>query len=1181
MLNSKKNILLFILCFATLFSVAQQIKSVSAPDSYRAIHWTNDDGLPQSTTHAMFKDARGFLWIGGEKSGLCRFDGAFFKKYLPGQKRGAINSDEVYTFKEDSLHNIWMGTGKGISRYDMKADTFTNFSPFIDSAHSQFSFSFSEVIAPFWATKDEMYCMEPGGAITSINIHTLKREKILQLSKTQDPGIVWNTNKSFFEKSSNSIWKLSWDAEGYGRLQQIFLDGRTQYYTWPCYNKTKHRHTFGSPPRHFAEDMRYDPKRNSVWINSGEGLLEFSLANKQFRKIEACNKLTKEKSYDRGVGVDIDRQGRIWFSTYAEGIFIYDPETDFIKPLFSDPSLQLSVGENNLHIYCDPDGIVWTSDWLGKGVYALLPFNPLVKRYAANPSAKNTLSSDLISTIVPGPQGKLWLGTADGLNIFDPVTETFEVLREKDLPGIKGTSILPLYIDTVQQKAWLNAGSRESEQRYFGMSMYEMDIKTRKCSHIVFMDGSKRIDTFSVMVGWEKPYKNGIIFCDEFHGVWQIKEGSLVANLLIPLVPGGAGFGNILLAEDRYLFLDHGSTPPNFAFENKNARLPDGQEKWTRIPNVLDNVGWYSALYNKKDQTYWVSGANLIHYNKEFREIKAYNGEDGYKGEIVNMQLDNYGNLWFANTSQQIGRLNTATGIISALSETDGYQKVSFFWLAPITKDGRGDLYFGIGSIGSKAAPGDLKWGLGRVYPERFSSVTSSVYLNTLSINQKPFSLNTLVNEHGELSLKYNKDTIRIEAGIIDFYSRKKGLIRYKLEQNGKMGDWQYPPDYIIRYEGLPPGSYRLVVQASNINNEFNSPEKILIINISPLFWDTWWFRILAAVAVTAVIYGFVQYRSRNLKKKNILLEKKVMQRTDELNKRTDELNKRTDELNNSLGELKATQDQLIQSEKMASLGELTSGIAHEIKNPLNFIKNFSEINMELITEMEEEQMPNLDENNQAEMESIIKTLKKNSEKINHHGSRIDGIVTGMLQHSRVGNTSKEPVNINSLCDDSLKLAYNGFKAKEKTFNASVDTEFDPDLPALMALPQDMGRVLLNLSNNAFYAVHEKKKKYQSGSLTDMLQTDLLYKPAVIVSTKKCDNKIFITISDNGMGIPSGIINKIFQPFFTTKPTGEGTGLGLSMSYDIITKGHGGELRVKSKEGEGTDFEIVLPVQKM
>src|SRR6185436_10896141 len=216
--------------------------------------------------------------------------------------------------------------------------------------------------------------------------------------------------------------------------------------------------------------------------------------------------------------------------------------------------------------------------------------------------------------------------------------------------------------------------------------------------------------------------------------------------------------------------------------------------------------------------------------------------------------------------------------------------------------------------------------------------------------------------------------------------------------------------------------------------------------NISPPFWQTWWFRSLVLVALLALIYGFIQYRSHNLKQRNILLEKKVSERTNELVERTSELHK-------SLSDLKTTQDQLIHSEKMASLGELTSGIAHEIKNPLNFINNFSEINLDLITEIDN-QPGKEDENDQ-----IIKTLKKNLEKINHHGKRVDDIVKSMLQHSRVGNLTKEPVNVNVLCEESLKLAYHGFKAKEKTFQASFETKFEPELPMVMAIPQELNRV--------------------------------------------------------------------------------------------------------------------------
>jgi signal transduction histidine kinase len=270
----------------------------------------------------------------------------------------------------------------------------------------------------------------------------------------------------------------------------------------------------------------------------------------------------------------------------------------------------------------------------------------------------------------------------------------------------------------------------------------------------------------------------------------------------------------------------------------------------------------------------------------------------------------------------------------------------------------------------------------------------------------------------------------------------------------------------------------------------------------------------------------------------------------------------RTSELKQSLQELKGTQAQLIQSEKMASLGELTAGIAHEIQNPLNFVNNFSEVNKEMIDEATEE----IGKGNYEEVKNILSDIKDNSEKINHHGKRADAIVKGMLQHSRQSSGQKEATDINALADEYLRLSYHGLRAKDKNFNAEIKTNFDGSIGKINIIPQDIGRVLLNLFNNAFYAVNEQKN-----------QNSISYNPTVSVKTEKCDDKIYITVSDNGKGIPLKIIDKIFQPFFTTKPTGEGTGLGLSLSYDIV-KAHGGEIKVESKEGEGTEFIIQLPV---
>lgn len=268
------------------------------------------------------------------------------------------------------------------------------------------------------------------------------------------------------------------------------------------------------------------------------------------------------------------------------------------------------------------------------------------------------------------------------------------------------------------------------------------------------------------------------------------------------------------------------------------------------------------------------------------------------------------------------------------------------------------------------------------------------------------------------------------------------------------------------------------------------------------------------------------------------------------------------DALQKSLEELKAAQAQLIQSEKMASLGELTAGIAHEIQNPLNFVNNFSDVSKELVDEMREE----LAKGNMQQANEIAEDVKNNLEKILHHGKRAGDIVKGMLQHSRTSSGQKELIDINALADEYLRLAYHGLRAKDKTFNAATKTDYDDSVGLIKIIPQDIGRVILNLITNAFYAVNEKKKQQTEG-----------YESVVSISTKKQKDNVEIIVKDNGTGIPQKVLDKIFQPFFTTKPTGQGTGLGLSLSYDII-KSHGGELKVETKEGEGSEFIFTLPI---
>ncbi len=311
-------------------------------------------------------------------------------------------------------------------------------------------------------------------------------------------------------------------------------------------------------------------------------------------------------------------------------------------------------------------------------------------------------------------------------------------------------------------------------------------------------------------------------------------------------------------------------------------------------------------------------------------------------------------------------------------------------------------------------------------------------------------------------------------------------------------------------------------------------------------------------------IINFKLDRTDKVKRTTAILLEETIQEL-ELKRKAVEESK--DALQKSLEELKAAQAQLIHSEKMASLGELTAGIAHEIQNPLNFVNNFSEVSNELLDEMKTE----INNGNTEEAKTIADDVKQNLEKILHHGKRADAIVKGMLQHSRTSSGQKEPTDINALADEYLRLAYHGLRAKDKTFNAAMKTDFDESIGQINIIPQDIGRVILNLITNAFYAVNEKAR---SAVITPTADA---YEPTVSIRTKKTGNKVEISVADNGNGIPQKILDKIFQPFFTTKPTGQGTGLGLSLSYDIV-KAHGGELNVETKEGEGTEFIIQLPV---
>lgn len=408
----------------------------------------------------------------------------------------------------------------------------------------------------------------------------------------------------------------------------------------------------------------------------------------------------------------------------------------------------------------------------------------------------------------------------------------------------------------------------------------------------------------------------------------------------------------------------------------------------------------------------------------------------------------------------------------------------------------------------------------------------------------------TLPKFHGDSipELLYKNNNIRFN--YISPFFVKENRMQYQTFLEGLDEGWGEWGDKTSReFTSLPFGTYTFRVKAKNTFGTI-SEEIAYSFEVLPPWYATWWAYILYLLGFGLIVYGLVKVQTRS-----ILAKEKLKNQEKEL--------AQAKEIEKAYEDLKATQSQLIQSEKMASLGELTAGIAHEIQNPLNFVNNFSEVNKELLSEMIEE----IENGNLHEVKALAKDIAGNEDKIIFHGKRADNIVKGMLQHTRSSSGEKEPTDINALTDEYLRLAYHGLRAKDKSFNAEMATDFDDSIGSINLIPQDMGRVILNLITNAFYASNDRKQNTK----------DKVFKPIVTVSTKKNENSVEIKVQDNGNGIPKDIIDKIFQPFFTTKPAGQGTGLGLSMSYDIVTKGHGGELKVQTQEGNGTTFTIELP----
>ncbi len=548
-------------------------------------------------------------------------------------------------------------------------------------------------------------------------------------------------------------------------------------------------------------------------------------------------------------------------------------------------------------------------------------------------------------------------------------------------------------------------------------------------------------------------------------------------------------------------------------------------------------AGWRVAQFSIPGKER-LSNLAMAHYNlgilmhlTENPKREIFHLKEGLKigRQINHIDRQMVASMRLADAYLKINQLDTA---LYFANEADIYSKNSNFrgFYRGLNLSYIGDIYF---------KKGDNKLAKKYYYEGLFLSTEKNLKASIAPINHK--LIQVFINENEKDSaIRYainNLEIIKSISGESDLITNigtaYEDVYRaYKLNNQADSA-YKYQDRALMAKDSLFKTRINYLADFQNLSLEeslrLESLEREKIQTQSKIRT----YSLLTGLFVLSII-GFILYRNNRQKQKaNAVLEK-------------------------TLSELRSTQAQLIQSEKLASLGELTAGIAHEIQNPLNFVNNFSELSVDLADELEDEiKKPELDRDLIAD---LTKDLKSNQEKINHHGKRASSIVKGMLEHSRASTGVKELTDINALANEYLRLAYSGIRAKDSNFEATLETHFDPNLPTIEVIPQDIGRVLLNLINNAFWAVKTVEK------------------PLVIVKTEHSNNQLIIKVTDNGTGMPESVKAKIFQPFFTTKPTGQGTGLGLSLAYDIVTKGHGGSLEVQSTEGVGSIFILKLPV---
>ena len=923
-----------------------------------------------------------------------------------------------------------------------------------------------------------------------------------------------------------------------------------------------------SSPSQFLQVLQDND--GNIWIPTNTGGAD--IINPAAGKIKYLGKNSGLTS-DSLRTIAMDKKGQIWLAM-PDGLAAIDVKRGIITHYGQSQGFTHRVP---ISLYCDAEGQVWNGTLTG---FELADINNEKIRFI---DQGDGLSGNVITSFVEDNYHRMWVSSTTGLNMIDQYAKTVHPIGTTQIISLMEDAANNLWVATQNGLFIVNPQRTVMHllDKSTGLSDNFVQSFWKKNGNIIVATngGFNIIDPVRNTIV-KVARKEGLIsdsiyvaFADKTGNIWLTGPRSGIdmvdsaKNIILHTdVAGGLSDNTIMdVREDQNGLIwlatnqngidvvdpEHGSV----RYLNNKPGLKDTCNRM-----LLEDV--HGHMWIGTDKGIYVA-------DMKKGTLTTITKKEGLSDNTI-LSLLEYNGKIVAGTKNKICIITepadadaAASWNVSLLDKSQGIFKETNSWSTDaITHDGKylwGDN--GITTINEIKASNDSVatyiTGINvMTHPQYFIYDHSSAAKKVSAVgyteeNITWDSVSGAYNIPVNLVMPYNKNYLQFHYAQANLGRPDTTFYTYVLEGIDKNWSAVTTNTYTENYLNLPPGKYAFKVSSREINGKWSTPA-VLHFTITPPWYETWWAYTLFGLIGLALLRTYIVYRSRRLQKENKVLEEKVAHRTRQLKQ--------------SIEDLKATQSQLIQSEKMASLGELTAGIAHEIQNPLNFVNNFSEVNTELTEELKEElNKTNLPQSEKSTIEKIADDIRQNQEKIIFHGKRADAIVKGMLQHSRSSNSVKEPTNVNVLADEYLRLAYHGLRAKDKSFNAIMETDYDESIGKINVIPQDMGRVILNLITNAFYAVTEKKKQAPPG-----------YQPTVAVSTKRLLHKIEIKVKDNGDGIPQKVMDKIFQPFFTTKPAGQGTGLGLSLSYDII-KAHGGDIKVHTEEGKGTEFTIALP----